>query len=165
MIVVTGFMGAGKTVVGQAIAAQAGTRWSDSDHLISSAHGTSPADIIEQCGVSHFRHVEHQVIKQALGAGNRFDVLSLGGGAVETDAVRQALAGHHVVYITVAPEDHVCRDFLADGRPLFTRENVADLLHRRTPLYEEVATVTIAGWSDRPERLAEEALKRLQHAN
>lgn len=164
MIVVTGFMGAGKTVVGRAIAALAGSRWSDSDELVTTKYGMSPAAIIEQRGVSEFRAVERQVIEQALGTGDRFDVLSLGGGAVETDAVRGALVGHDVVYITVDHDAHVRRDFLAAGRPLFTTENVAELLRRRTPLYEEVARVTIEGWSDSPECLAALALDRLKEA-
>ena len=79
-------------------------------------------------------------------------MISLGGGAVLSAVVRQALAGHHVVWLQVSAGAAADRVGLNSARPLLlgnVRGRLIQLLNQRTPLYAEVATVTVAT-DDRP---------------
>src|SRR2546423_3383730 len=77
-----GFMGAGKTTIGQALAAKLGWRFVDLDDLIVKRGGRTIPEIFQQDGEVAFRDLEQQLLQQAIRpsqAGGA--VLSLGGGA------------------------------------------------------------------------------------
>jgi shikimate kinase len=81
-LVLTGFMGAGKTTVGRLLAARLGWDFLDLDAYIESRTGMSVPSIFAEHGERHFRQLESQALASALG---RHDiVLALGGGAPES---------------------------------------------------------------------------------
>ena len=80
-LVLTGFMGAGKTTVGRLLAARLGWDFLDLDALIEARAGTTVPVIFSAHGEAHFRRLESQALASALGRNHI--VLALGGGAPE----------------------------------------------------------------------------------
>ncbi|GLI01968.1 shikimate kinase [Phytohabitans aurantiacus] len=143
--VLVGVMGAGKTTVGELLAAELGVEFRDTDVDIETAAGRPISDIFVQDGEAHFRDLERAAVAAALSS---FDgVLALGGGAVLAEETRAALAGHTVVFLSVELADAVKRVGLGTGRPLLAinpRATLKHLMDQRRPLYLEVATHTVA---------------------
>jgi shikimate kinase len=81
-IVLTGFMGAGKTTVGRLLAARLAWDFLDLDAAIESRTGLAIPSIFAAHGEAHFRQLESQALAAALGRSNI--VLALGGGAPES---------------------------------------------------------------------------------
>ena len=81
-VVLTGFMGAGKSTVGRALARELGWEFCDLDHLIETTHGATIAELFTQHGEPAFRQLETRALAAALGRHNA--VIALGGGALES---------------------------------------------------------------------------------
>ena len=92
-IVLTGFMGAGKSTVGRILAARLRWPFLDIDSLITAEHGRTVAQIFADHGEEHFRRLEFEAIARVLDPAHEYSqaVIALGGGAVETEAVRELL--------------------------------------------------------------------------
>jgi shikimate kinase len=92
-VVLTGFMGAGKSTVGRLLAARLGWPFLDIDSLITAEHGLSVARIFAQDGEEHFRRLEAEATARVLDPAHEYRqaVVALGGGAIETVAVRHLL--------------------------------------------------------------------------
>lgn len=147
MIVLIGFMGAGKTTVGRALAHRLGRPFIDSDQLIERVAGLSIADIFEGYGEAGFREMEARVIAEQLAGPPA--VLALGGGAVTTESVREELVGHDVVLLEISLADALGRVGGDPGRPMLRRPDLSEIFAAREVLYRQVATlrVPVAGWS------------------
>ncbi|WP_407496545.1 shikimate kinase [Pseudooceanicola sp. MF1-13] len=89
-IVMVGMMGAGKTAVGRALAAELGVPFLDSDHEIEAAANMTIAEIFERDGEPFFRARETEVIQRLL-EGDPC-VLSTGGGAYLADRNRSLIS-------------------------------------------------------------------------
>ncbi|MGX7829247.1 shikimate kinase [Actinokineospora sp. 24-640] len=141
--VVVGPPGAGKTTVGQALAAALGVGFRDTDADIVAALGKSVGEIFTEDGEQAFRAAEEDAVTCALAEHD--GVLSLGGGAVLSARTRARLAGHTVVFLNIGLAEGVRRTGLSTARPLLAgvnpRAKFKELLDARLPLYREVATV------------------------
>ncbi len=91
MIVLVGFMGAGKTTIGNLLAAKLGLPFADSDQVIEQRSGRPVSRIFAEDGEPAFRALEHQVIAELLDGPDM--ILALGGGAPEHPRTRALLAG------------------------------------------------------------------------
>ena len=80
-IVLTGFMGAGKSTVGRLLAARLGWKFLDLDAHLEARAGLSVPEIFARHGEPHFRKLESGALASALGQSNT--VLALGGGTPE----------------------------------------------------------------------------------
>jgi len=80
-LVLTGFMGAGKSTVGRMLADRLGWEFLDLDTYIEARAGLTVPEIFATHGETHFRKLESQALASALGRQNV--VLALGGGAPE----------------------------------------------------------------------------------
>jgi shikimate kinase len=137
-------MGAGKTTVGELVAAELGVAFQDTDAIIEERAGKPVPDIFVDDGEPYFRALERQAVADALRG--HTGVLALGGGAIMADETRALLRGHTVVFLSVELADAAQRVGLGVGRPLLAvnpRATMRHLLDQRRPLYEEVATVTV----------------------
>jgi shikimate kinase len=155
--VLVGVMGAGKSTVGALLAERLGVGFHDVDAAIEAAAGKPIPEIFFDEGEDHFRALERQAVVEALASVD--GVLALGGGAVMSEQIRDALAGHTVVYLSVEFADAIRRVGLGQGRPLLAlnpRATLKHLLDQRRPLYEKVATHVVRTDGRTPEEIATE---------
>jgi len=159
-VALVGFMGAGKSAVGERLAAALAVPFVDTDELIVTVAGPIPALFVAR-GEEGFRALEEEVATAALAdARRRPCVLALGGGAVLSATVREALGRlGHVVWLQ-APAAVLWSRVAAGGseeRPLAGDEEAfAGLLEAREPLYREVATRAVDTEGRLPAEIAEQ---------
>jgi shikimate kinase len=162
MIVLVGFLGAGKTTVGTLLAEKLGLEFADSDLVLEQRAGRPIRQIFADEGEAAFRVLEHQVIADLLDGPDL--VLALGGGAAEHAGTRRRLAAAQVVYLHVGYEQAM-RRVSGDGdpasRPLLARPDLAATYRRRLPLYAAVATLTIPTDDRPPEAVTQDILEYL----
>lgn len=163
-IILIGFMGAGKTTIGQVLAQRLKRPLFDTDQLIEEQAGMTVSRIFEVHGEERFRTMETETIRTMISSGEDW-VLSVGGGLPLREENRTLLkqAGT-VVYLRVRPETVLDRLKGDTTRPLLqggdVREKVETLLSYRSPFYEEAAHVTIDVDGKIPEEIGDEILKR-----
>lgn len=143
--VLVGLPGAGKSTIGRRLARALGVEMLDTDAAIEARTGRSIADIFATDGEAEFRRIEEEVIRAALV--DHDGVLSLGGGAVTTAGVREALAGHTVVFLEISAAEGVRRTGGSTVRPLLAGPGRAEkfraLMAQRVPQYRRVATIRV----------------------
>ena len=140
-VVFIGFMAAGKTRAAQAAAERLGTEAVDADELLERELGTPIPDFFEREGEGEFRRREEELVLRLLGEEGGGDprVLALGGGAVESEVVRDALRSHVVAWCDVDEETAWSRA-QGSARPLAAdREEFSRRFAERRPHYESVA--------------------------
>lgn len=96
-IVLIGFMGVGKTTIGQLVAKKLYRDFIDVDQEIENRHHMSIPAIFEQMGEDYFRKVERELIVDFC-TNKRLKVISLGGGAYLQEEVRNACLSHCIVF-------------------------------------------------------------------
>lgn len=137
-IVLTGFMGTGKSTVGRLVAERLGRRFVDTDTLIESRHGPIP-DLFAEHGEAHFRTLEREVAVEL--AGDRCLVVSTGGRTMLDPANEATLGASGTVLCLVASVDELVarlrdeaahRPLLGEGDPA---ERIASLLAERAVGY------------------------------
>ena len=165
MIVLVGFMGAGKTTVGRLLAAKLGVPFTDSDHVIEARAGRPIRQIFAADGEPAFRQLEHEVIADLLNGEDM--VLALGGGAAAHPGTRAVLAAATVpvVYLRVGYVEAMSRVGGDQGRPMLARADVAQLHKDRDPLYAQASTLTVEAGGRSPEEIALDILTRLEEAS
>jgi shikimate kinase len=152
-IVLTGFMGAGKTTTGALLAQSLGWRFIDSDLVIEREAGRSIAEIFAEQGEAAFRSLEAEIIRvQAI---QEYSVLALGGGAIESALTREVLdtlTKTKIVFLD-APLDIMVERCLAQPnaaeRPVLTdRDRLKQRFVSRLPHYRQAhLTISTAGLS------------------
>lgn len=159
-VVLIGFMGAGKSVVGQALArALRYTLW-DTDAMIERDAGRAIAEIWVTDGEEAFRDLEHDAILAAARGDRR--VIACGGGAIAQlrnyDILKKAGT---VVYLRAPASVLRARVGGGEGRPLLKSPADLDrLLAERTPAYESAADIVVDTDGRRPEEIADEIAER-----
>jgi shikimate kinase/3-dehydroquinate synthase len=141
-LVFIGFMGAGKSTAARAAAEALGVEHLDSDRLIEAELGSKIEAFFDREGEAEFRAREEALVCDVL---ERSDgaAIALGGGAVMSARVREALKRHTVVLIDVAL-DTAWERAAGRGRPLARdREKFAALYHERAGVYESLADVVL----------------------
>jgi shikimate kinase len=143
--VLIGLPGSGKSTIGRRLAKAMGLELLDTDAEIERRTGRTISDIFAEDGEPDFRRLEEEVVREALC--DHDGILSLGGGAVTTPGVREALAGHTVVYLEISAAEGVRRTSGSTVRPLLAgpdrAEKYRELMGQRVPIYRSVATVRI----------------------
>src|ERR1700685_3344173 len=85
-LILTGFMGAGKSTVGAILARELGWQFIDLDDVIEASSQRTVAEIFRDHGEEEFRRRERQAVEQL--SNRERIVLALGGGAVEDVSTR-----------------------------------------------------------------------------
>ncbi len=164
-IVLTGFMGAGKTTVGALLADRLGWQFIDTDRIVEARAGLTVAAVFSRHGETAFREMEASAIRDTA-AGDRL-VLALGGGALELPSTREfllSLPACRIVFLE-APLDTLlarCATHAAGPvRPVLQdRARLAERWQARLPLYRQ-AHLTIPTADLSPGAVAEHILAAL----
>ncbi len=152
-IVLTGFMGAGKSTIGRVLAAQLGWQFQDVDYAIEAKAGMPVHEIFSKYGEFVFRRMETSAVAHALG--ERSSVIALGGGAPEVLANRLLLEqtpSTAVVFLDAPLDLLIARCAAQENasvRPNLSDRTIAEERFRyRMPLYRRCARFRI-GTEDR----------------
>jgi shikimate kinase len=163
-LVLTGFMGAGKSTVGRLLAARTGWTFLDLDAHLEARTGATIPQLFGQHGEPHFRRLESTALASALGRTNT--VLALGGGTPEGLTNRLLLEqtpGTFTVFLDAPFPTLFDRCMLQDiARPVLEDPTAAQLrFAHRHPLYTRLARLTIDTADLTPEDTVETILTAL----
>ncbi|HBA83344.1 MAG TPA: shikimate kinase [Verrucomicrobia bacterium] len=160
-IVLTGFMGTGKSTVGRCLAAKLQRDFLDMDALIEQRAGRKISDIFAQDGEPVFRRLERALVQELSAQTNR--VIATGGGVVLNPENIADFSRNGLIVCLTAPPDVILRRVAQEThRPLLEQgeknERIVRLLESRRALYEaiphRVDTSTLS-----PEEVAERILE------
>jgi len=162
-IVLTGFMGTGKTTVGRVLASRLGRRFVDTDRIIEQRHGPIPS-IFAQEGEAAFRRIE-RALADELGAQSDL-VIATGGGMLVDPDTAHALGGR--VYCLAAPVTEILQrvgEETSTVRPLLEgpdpARRVAELLEARRETYSRYTQIQTTGLT--PSKVADVIIDQLQN--
>jgi shikimate kinase/3-dehydroquinate synthase len=146
-LVFIGFMGAGKSTAARSAAQALGgaaAMATDVDAAVEQQLGKPIAQAFEEDGEAAFREVEERVTLELLNSPAE-QVLSLGGGAIGSQAVRDALTRHTVVWLDVDADTAWAR-VSGTNRPLARNRPEFERLHvEREPVYASLADIVVPG--------------------
>lgn len=161
LLVLLGFMGAGKTTLIHLLSKHLGCPLVDLDDAIVAHHGPIP-ELFRQHGEPGFRQIEHQQLEQTLAELPRPAVLALGGGAFLQAENRALLERYQAVTIFLDVPFEVAMERIRDTgaeRPLAADlSRLRDLYEARCPIYLQAQHRIDAGTSD-PEHLLTELVR------
>lgn len=142
--VLVGMPGSGKSTIGRRLAKALDVPLLDTDAKIVETTGRTIPELFLD-SEAEFRRIEAEVVRAALAECD--GVVSLGGGAITSPEVREALAGHTVIYLEISAAEGVRRTSGGAVRPLLTGGDPAEkfraLMAQRIPMYRKVATIRI----------------------
>ncbi|HEX8556997.1 MAG TPA: shikimate kinase [Pyrinomonadaceae bacterium] len=107
-VVVTGFMGAGKTTVGRALARLLGVPFVDLDDAVREAEGRGPRELIDGEGEDYFRRAETRALRRVLEGGAAL-VVATGGGAWTLERNRALVAARGCRSVWLDAPYELCR--------------------------------------------------------
>ncbi len=146
-IILIGFMGTGKTVVGSVLAKHLGRNYIDTDKEIELLEGTSINEIFLNKGEEYFRQVEMDVLNSRIDS-NIPLVISTGGGIVLSEDNRIRMQDSLVILLQATPEviynrikEDASRPLLNNGINLLTQ--ISDLLEHREKIYKQTSNFII----------------------
>jgi shikimate kinase/3-dehydroquinate synthase len=135
-LVLIGFMGAGKSTLGEEVARRLGRPFYDVDREVESTHGDI-SKLFEEQGETAFRELEAQFVRDVCGR-REPAVVAAGGGAVET---RKLLEQLDVLVVLLDVDVDVAWERVRGSRRPLGRDETEfrARYERRRPLYEEAA--------------------------
>lgn len=167
-LVLTGFMGTGKTQVGLRIAERLGRPFHDTDARIEATAGRTVREIFAAEGEASFRALERCAIREVCGVADA--VVSVGGGALTSPENRTVLEeGGLLVCLTATPEVIAARvGSDPSDRPLLAGatsvpERIRELLAARAAVYGSVREQVDTSARTLDE-VADEVIRRLRRA-
>jgi len=168
-IVLVGFMGTGKTVIGRSLAARLQFSFVDTDDLIVEQAGKSISHIFAEDGEPAFRTLETRILTQLVATPIKERVIATGGGIVLADQnwplLRQL---GDVICLSAEPEVILQRVGLAQDRPLLAGTPAEVRLRIQSLLAQREAAYAKADWicntSNRAPRMIVEEILRWREA-
>ena len=162
-IVLIGYRGTGKSVVGELLALHLGMPCIGMDAKIVDRAGMSIPDIVERFGWTEFRDIESEMIFELSGLDNI--IIDTGGGVIERPENIEALKRNSRIFWLRASMDTIVRRIQADTqRPALTTgktftEEVLEVLNQRIPKYKRAAQYEIDTDALTPEQVAERIIE------
>jgi shikimate kinase len=143
-VILTGFMGTGKTAVGERLAKRLGYQFLDTDLMVEAETGKSITDIFEKEGESAFRGYEKKMVRKAMD--QEKVVIATGGGAiVDPDNLKLMKEKGIVIGLSASPEAILQRVASMETRPLLRSKDqlkkIESLLSHRSPYYRQADNI------------------------
>ncbi len=157
-IVLIGYRGTGKSVVGELLALHLGMPCIGMDAKIAARSGMSIPEIVERFGWTEFRDLESKMVLELSGLDNI--IMDTGGGVIERPENIEALKKNSRIFWLQASVDTIVRRIQADTqRPALTTgktftEEVAEVLEQRISKYKSAAQYEIDTDALTPEQVA-----------
>jgi len=157
-IVITGFMGCGKSKIARALAQTLNLPMIDLDQSITARTGRTPAQLINEEGEPAFRRIESDALREVLQSGGA-GIIALGGGAWIEPENRELINQYSCATVWLDVPFEVCWSRIesgADDRPLGkTRSEAQALYQRRRPVYQLANThVQLTGNEDLEDKVS-----------
>ncbi len=162
-LLLTGYRGCGKSVVGELLSRALSYKFVDSDQAIESATGRTIAEIFSEIGQEGFRDLESNQIL-SLASLKEPTIISLGGGAILRPENRRCIRNlGQTVWLQAAPEtifERISNDHTTQAsRPKLSQlgdlEEIRSILTMRIPWYNEVADFAVSTDGQSLEQVAE----------
>jgi len=146
-VILTGFMGCGKSSLGIRLSYKMKMPLLDTDKLIEKKQGCTISELFKEQGEERFRELETECLKE-IGTHKGSYVISTGGGLPVREENRRLLKElGMVVYLRIKPETVYERLKEDTTRPLLQGENpmerIKKLMEERSEFYEECADLTM----------------------
>ncbi len=162
-IILTGFMGTGKSTLGRLLAVKLGYRFVDTDQLIEAQIGQSIAELFAQQGEAAFRRLEAELVED-LAQKSRLVIATGGGLVLNPDNVTTLARTGLIFCLTALPQEILeriscqqqIRPLLQDPDPL---ARIKELLEKRGPSYRQFPQISTSGVD--LEQLLAELLQRI----
>lgn len=167
-VILTGFMGSGKTTVGRRLAARLRWRFVDLDRLVERRAGMPVTEVFRRRGERVFRRIEHRAVRSL--ARCRRCVIAAGGGVLTYAPNRPLLKAAGLRVWLQVPVAVIARRVRGSSRPLLAsargnpaalRRLIGRLLRTRQPAYAS-ADLTIPAGRGTPSAVADVVLRRLR---
>jgi shikimate kinase len=138
-IVVTGFMGTGKTVTGKLLASKLKWLHFDTDALAENSEGASVSDIFQKKGEPYFRKLEKRCFEGLISL-NEVVITTGGGTLLDSETLKTANNEGTVICLWASEEELKKRLSKDKARPLLKSdfEDVLKLLKEREPMYKKM---------------------------
>lgn len=163
-IILTGFMGTGKTSVGRELCRKLGYQFIDTDMLIEEREGIPISLIFKKKGEDYFRKLEQLVIEEVSQRNNV--VIATGGGVIKNKKNVENLGRRGIIIWLKAEPEIILKRVMTEGgkRPLLEveepLEEINKLLTERLPLYKQADASVDTNYIT-PEETAQEIMEML----
>lgn len=166
-IVLTGFMGTGKSQIGKRLAKELRMSYLDTDEFIEKREKDSILAIFRKRGEKYFRRLETKIVKEVALLDNY--VISTGGGVVlREENIRVLKKNAFIICLLASPEVILERTKGDEKRPLLgvnnQKKRVEELLAIRRPYYEKADFSVDTSTLD-SKKVVEEIVKFLERRN
>lgn len=147
-IVLTGFMAAGKSTVGERLQKELGGGFGfvDLDQRIAEKEGRSIKDIFAEKGEAYFRRRELETLAEVMQSGQSL-IVATGGGALLQDGAEEIVRenGGKIIFLDVSYEEAMKRGARSDERPLLLKPypETRALYENRRNQYEDMADLRV----------------------
>jgi len=140
-IIITGFMGTGKSIVAEELARKLKMEFIDMDQIIEEVQGMSISDIFNRYGEKYFREQENKLVKELSRKENI--VIATGGGTLlSSDNTRILSQKGNIICLHTDPQTIYNRVKGKNNRPLLKEKNALSeinrLLEERKKIYDNI---------------------------
>jgi shikimate kinase len=149
-IVLIGYRGSGKSIVGRKLATRLKLRFVDIDDLIEERQGVPISDIVKSHGWGHFRKLERSTIEE-ISKGDRLIIAPGGGAVLDTENVEALRKNGFIIWLKADKQTLLKRLSQDPGtntrRPTLTGKGTAEefkeVMSLREPIYEQASEIRI----------------------
>jgi len=140
-IIITGFMGTGKSIVAEELARKLRMEFIDMDQIIEERQGLTISDIFARYGENYFREQENKLVKELSRKENI--VIATGGGTLlSSDNIRILSQKGKIICLYADSQTIYNRVKRKNNRPLLNVENILDkinhLMKERKKIYDNI---------------------------